>query len=229
MSTEARESKGQAWLVSRQSSTSLAGMRDAEDEAFPHGLAHERDLASRRTSRRGSSAIAFEDDEFHSPYQSRFASRSHSRSHSIAPGTRSNMLSPSERHDAGSYFDAHASMGPDFVNLDERLEELELAQDDDDEAAVRRLVRRGQANKGSWFENLMGWSLFSVEENEEDSEDESIDEDAISQGGRSVSWAARDIGALTSASSEHAPPPQKDEGAWNDAAWLLSVATKVMF
>ena len=35
--------------------------------------------------------------------------------------------------------------GPDFVNLDEKLEAISRDTDQDDEAAVRRLVRRGNA------------------------------------------------------------------------------------
>ncbi|CRK20657.1 hypothetical protein BN1723_002625 [Verticillium longisporum] len=58
LSSEAREYKGQTWLTSRASSTSLAGGRDAEEEAFEREVARERELAIRQGSRRGSGSSA---------------------------------------------------------------------------------------------------------------------------------------------------------------------------
>ncbi|CAK7209104.1 hypothetical protein SBRCBS47491_000324 [Sporothrix bragantina] len=64
VTSEARESKGQSWLTARASSTSLTGMRNAEEAedvaAFERELAREREYLdrisgnSRRGSRRGS-------------------------------------------------------------------------------------------------------------------------------------------------------------------------------
>jgi len=227
MSTEARESKGQAWLVSRQSSTSLAAMRDDDEEALEQELAQERELASRRASRRGSSAVG--DDEV-SIGGSRFASRAHSRSHSVAGLRSSNVLSPTAEG-ADSYFPDEAISGPDFVNLDEKLEELEQNTEQDDEAAVRRLVRYGQNGRGSWISNMIGWSLFSVEENDQDSddgEDESVNDTASQATGRSRS-SVRRLEGIYNVPEDRIPPPRKEEGAWGDASWLLSVATKVIF
>jgi hypothetical protein len=227
MTSEAREYKGQAWLVSRQSSTSLAGVRDAEDVAFEEELAREREMASRLTSRRGSSAHA---DDDASPHVSRFASRSNSRSRSH-PELRSNLLTPLDRPGDDSYFSGQEPIsGPDFVNLDEKLEELERDTSRDDEAAVRRLVKRGQAGTGSWISNVIGWSLFSVDEHEEDSEDgedESL-EGSVTQHGRSE-WPDRHFEGVSNVPDERLPPPKADQGGWQDAAWLLSVASKVMF
>lgn len=230
MSSEARESKGQTWLISRQSSTSLGGM-DPDDDAFENELARERELTSRHASRRGSIAPIEEDA---SPYASRFPSRSHSRSHSLAR-PRSLLHSPLELSTAaeGSYF-PHQEVdndlpGPDFVNLDERLEELEQDVSQDDEATVRRLVRKGQAGTGTWFGSV--WSLFSVEEDDEDSDEDSDEtpRDNETQFGRSRSWSSRNLEGITTVPEEQVPPPKADEGGWKDAAWLLSVATKVMF
>ncbi|KAK0386838.1 hypothetical protein NLU13_5151 [Sarocladium strictum] len=229
MSTEARESKGQAWLVSRQSSTSLGVMRDPDEEAFEEELQLERDLASRR----GSSAMA--DDDFVTPGGSRYQSRSQSRN-----GTRSRLLTPLERGDehGDSYFPRHDAgnhaSGPDFVNLDERLEALDTAAEQDDEDAVRRLVRRGQHGTGSWL-----WSFLSVEENDQDRSDDegSVDSFTGSRGstaaegqgtGRS-GWSGRHFEGVSNVPEERMPPPKADEGGWQDAAWLLSVASKVLF
>ncbi|KAF5025005.1 hypothetical protein F66182_2956 [Fusarium sp. NRRL 66182] len=230
MSSEARESKGQAWLISRQSSTSLAAM-DPDDDAFEAELARERGVASHRTSRRGSIAPMEEDA---SPYASRYPSRAHSRSHSLAR-PRSHLHSPLDHPAAAdeSYFpnqDVHNNVpGPDFVNLDERLEELEQDLPQDDEATVRRLVRKGQAGAGTWFGSV--WSLFSVDEDDEDTEDESEDSpaDGESQLSRTRSWSSRNLAGISTVPEERMPPPGTDEGGWRDAAWLLSVATKVMF
>ncbi|KAK2593966.1 hypothetical protein QQS21_008325 [Conoideocrella luteorostrata] len=232
LSSEAREYKGQAWLVSRQSSTSLAGMRDVDEEAFEHELAREREIASHRASRRGSSAMA---DDDATPNGSRFNSRFNSRKHSMAE-SRSLIGTPLDRPsiDEDSYFpsdEAIAIAGPDFVNLDERLEELERDTTQDDEATVRRLVRHGTAGKGSWISNVIGWSLFKVDETEEESEDDEddyMDEEELVRTGRG-SGSHKHFEGVLHAPMERLPPPTADEGGWKDAAWLLSVASKVMF
>ena len=233
MSTEAREFKGQAWLVSRQSSTSLAAMQDDDEEALEKELALERELASRRASRRGSSALADDDASGNgSRLASRFASRANSRSHSLAE-FRNSLLSPMGESD-DSYFPPHESgiSGPDFVNLDEKLEELERDTSQDDEAAVRWLMRYGQAGRDSWIGSMLGWSLFSVDEYDEDSDDDGEDEsieDAASQATGRSGWSSRHFEGISNVPDEKMPAPRKDEGAWGDAAWLLSVASKVMF
>lgn len=232
MSSEAREYKGQSWLISRQSSTSLAGMHDADEEAFEHELAREREITSRLTSRRGSVAV-FEEDA--SPYGSRFASRNHSRVHSRVHSRshslnrqRSSLLTPIDLSVEGSYFPHHDQLpGPDFVNLDEKLEELEQDTTQDDEAAIRRLVRRGQAGTGTWFGSV--WSLFAVEENDEESDESDSEDGSLSQMSRSRSLSTRNLAGLSNPPEERIPPPGVDEGGWRDAAWLLSVASKVMF
>ncbi|OHE97642.1 hypothetical protein CORC01_07057 [Colletotrichum orchidophilum] len=234
ISNENRESKGQAWLVSRQSSTSLTGMRDAEEEAFERELARERELTSRRSSRRGS--LADPDGAYtHSARPSRPGSRSASR-----VGTRSQMLTPMERHslDEG-YFPRHHDgedyiPGPDFVNLDEQLESFDFDTTQDDEAAVRKLVKDERAGGASWVGNILGWPLFAVEENEEESDDEDVDgefegeADEDGAHGLHRSWSARHFEGVISAPEERIPPPKANEGGWQDAAWLLSVATKVL-
>lgn len=193
---------------------------------------------SRRGSRRGSSSVA--NDDATPPYGSRFTSRFHSRAHSMADENRGHVGSPPALYRAasgnssgggseGSYFLEAA--GPDFVNLDERLEELEGDTTQEDEAAVRRQVRRGQSCKGSWISNVIGWSLFSVDENEEDSDDGDDDGDcgppAQTRPGRS-GWSARHFEGVSNAPLERIPPPAA-EGGWKDAAWLQSVDSKVVF
>ncbi|KAI6781537.1 uncharacterized protein J7T54_001500 [Emericellopsis cladophorae] len=229
MSTEAREYKGQSWLVSRQSSTSLAAMRDEDDEVLEEELVAERERASRLASRRGSSAALDEDagSRMGSRYVSRHASRAQSRSHSLA-GLRSAAMTPGDR-DGESYFPAEQE-GPDFVDLDERLEELEQDTSAADDAAVRRLVQYGTSGGASWISNMIGWRLFSVEENDGDSDEEvESSTDAASQTTGRSGLSSRHLEGMTNYSGENIQPPRKDETAWGDAAWLLGVATKVIF
>ncbi|KAK6825204.1 hypothetical protein PG990_003452 [Apiospora arundinis] len=234
ISTETRESKGQAWLTARISSTSLTGMRDTEEEAYKRELAREKELASRRGSRRGS-FTAPEDAllSLTSP-NSRLGSRSHSR-----VGSKSMLRTPLDRQQQDEGYFVHHEFttaeyvqGPDFVSLDEKLEAIEVDTTRADEATVRRLVKRGSAGMGSWMGNLIGFSLFSVEENDEESDDAEDDvsdaEEDESQLGRSPS--AGHLEDLSAASEPRIPPPKADDGAtsWQDAAWLLSVASKVL-
>lgn len=216
MSSEARESKGQAWLVSRQSSTSLAAMRNPEEDAFEQELVRER-----QASRRGSTAIA--DDEA-SPATSRRPSRFASRAQSL--DHRSAAMTPMDRN-GDSYFPADAISGPDFVNLDQKLEELERDDELDDEAAIRRLMREGKTLKGSWITNIIGWSLFEEDDGDDD-DSEGEDDETPNNGGRGTQ-TPRHIEGITNMPSVKLAPPKDGEGTWNDAAWLLSLASKVIF
>ncbi|PTB67786.1 hypothetical protein BBK36DRAFT_1193798 [Trichoderma citrinoviride] len=152
-------------------------------------------------------------------------------------GSRSQLMTPAERvADDGSYFpnQEESLAGPDFVDLDERLEELERDTLEDAEADVKRLMRRGTAGKASWMTSFMGWSLFSVDEHDEETDDDDdeseYDEslaDSRTQDDRNA-WLKRHVeGPLDP--EDFVPPPTADEGSWSDAAWLLSVASKVIF
>ncbi|RWA08796.1 hypothetical protein EKO27_g6309 [Xylaria grammica] len=221
ISSETRESKGQAWLVSRASSTSLTGARDADEEIYERELAREKELANRRNSRRGSIA-GFDEDIV--PPVSRYSSRSHSR-----VGSRSRMRTPLERGAQDGYFSQELTEedipGPDFVGLDEKLEAVELDTSKADEATIRRLVVRRSSGVGAWM-----WSLFAVEENDEDSDTadgEITDGETESQVPRSASTI--DFEGFSSPPESRVPPPKGEEGtSWQDAAWLLSVASKVL-
>lgn len=260
ISTETRESKGQAWLISRASSTSLAGMHDAEEEAFERELARERQElngyqslthsrhASRRGSRRNSVHNMDGEDSLSSPTYSRFGSRSHSRVGNMTPGgLNSGIESRRSLVFVEDYFNSNGSTptgiaeegheeaipGPDFVNLDEELEAA--AEEDsgvDDEAYVRKLVKGRHGAAGSWFSNVLGVKLFAVEEDGEESDDdgattesEEMDEAALRE--RRVSSLRRLEGANMTVDA-NIPPPKPDEGGWHDAAWLLTLASKVL-
>jgi len=77
---------------------------------------------------------------------------------------------------------------------------------------------------------MLGWSLFSVDEDGEDGDAESerqekseseLAEYSLRRGG--------DIEKLRDAHVSNIPPPKdEDSTGWQDAAWLLSVASKVL-
>ncbi|KAI1083927.1 hypothetical protein F5B20DRAFT_358907 [Whalleya microplaca] len=225
ISSETRESKGQAWLVSRESSTSLGGMRDAEEEAYERELAREKELASRQGSRRASLTNAEGDILPISRHGSRYGSRSGSR-----VGSRTRVMTPLERSMDEGYFGQELAGeepidGPDFVGLDETLEATEVDTSQADEATIRRLCSRKSAGLGAWM-----WSLFSVEENDEESDtadgettDGETEESHFSRSASTVSFEHR-----SSMQEEQFVPPKPDEGGWQDAAWLLSVASKIL-
>jgi hypothetical protein len=230
ISTGARESKGQAWLVSRASSTSLTARDDEDEEEEQWELARER--ASRMGSRRGS---ADADDEFspattRSQRGSRYGSRVQSRR-----GSRVNLFTPSELREVEEregYFDQGVYIAePDFVDVDEEVNEE--AQALQDEINIKRLAKTGTLGLGTWVERLMGWSLFAVEEDwdetdadNDDGDDERIDtEDTVNGEKSGEGWR---LERWEDHITEPLPPPGPDEGGWQDAAWLLSIATKVL-
>lgn len=242
MSTSARESKGQTWLVSRASSTSLTAQN--EDEELEQELARERT----RNSRRGSTVGAFDADDEFSPVTtrrslsfgpnagagskpaSRFPSRGNSRR-----GSRANLFTPLAMvaMEKEGYFnhkdfeDEEFVAEPDFVDVEDEGYEAE-DQAKNDEAVVRKLARENSTGLGGWMEHLLGWSLFAVEEDGEETEVEIIDEKA-EDSELSSRPSRKNLDEIVDGAKDPMPPLADDEaGGWQDAAWLLSVATKVL-
>ncbi|RDL38056.1 Uncharacterized protein BP5553_05489 [Venustampulla echinocandica] len=236
ISSSTRESKGQAWLVSRASSTSLTAQRDEEEEQFEHELARER---MARDSRRGSVDA---DDEF-SPITrrslsfssrsrpgSRFASRANSRR-----GSRAVLTPLADERDG--YFDVSnldkegLVVEPDFVDVDE--EEFEDEGGDEarmDEAVVRNLARASSAGLTGWVERMLGWSLFAVDEDDEDPDVDVVGE-KTEETELSSRLSRRHLrGGMEEVQTADVMPALRDDdaGGWQDAAWLLSVATRVL-
>jgi hypothetical protein len=96
-----------------------------------------------------------------------------------------------------------------------------------DEAVVKKLARASNSGLGGWVERMLGWSLFAVEEDGEETEPDTIDEKAEDS---EISSRASRRNVESATESEDAMPPLRDDeaGGWQDAAWLLSVATKVL-
>ena len=252
ISAEARESKGSSWLVSRASSISLAGAshdlyeRDdfclEEQErrwAARHAAAV---VASRRNSRGSASASTIASPGSYSRVGSQIMTPGEKRVRVLAEGEEEDYFGSGGAVEDGE--EEKALDGPDFVDLDEELEfpvdevEEELDTIAEDEAYVRRLLKKGDSGFAAWLASMFGVRLFSGFEDEEEGEDgeegeipEMGPDGRLLQGNRrtlSTSNLMR-IEGVTTALDSRVPPPQPDEGGWKDAAWLLNVAARVIF
>ncbi|KAF2635845.1 hypothetical protein P280DRAFT_165326 [Massarina eburnea CBS 473.64] len=261
---ETRDSKGQGWLVRRESSTSLVDQTgDYDEQANARHMAllsgeHLADVEynspfTPRMSRPGSHVQS----RVQSRMGSRMQSARQSRRGSVA-GSRADLImsarsnTPSARHSLEideSMFEDHVE--PDFVEADE--------DGDDDEEEVARLARERGFGLGNWMDRLIGWTLFDVDEDAEESEESEDDEEQDTfkpenmtkeelKLCREVEARRRKLEreAIIAASAVHAhdkpstppsdeagpsepkPPPDGEGGGWADAAWLFSVASKVI-
>lgn len=243
ISSSTRESKGQAWLVSRASSTSLTGERDDGEDELQRQLAWEREQLSGGGSRRGSTAGAFDADDEFSPVTTRRSlsfgqgnntgSRPPSR-FSSRRGSRAQLFTPLTGLERESYFDhkdfvrEEFMVEPDFVEPNDQTSEDEDVTKDD-EAVVRKLARASRLGLGGWVERMLGWSLFAVDEDGEETDIETSDEKAEDSELSSKTPRRAIDGSLGRCAEQTLPPPRDEEaGGWQDAAWLLSVATKVL-
>lgn len=228
--------------MSRASSTSLTAERDDDEEELEQQLARERTHSSRGYSRRGSTAGAFDADDEFSPVTTR-------RSLSFGPGTgpgsrprsrgsyansrrgsRGNLFTPLGGPSREGYFDQQEEFpaSPDFVDVEDPVFEEEV-DPEEDEAIVRKLARASSLGLGGWVERMLGWSLFAVDE-DGDETDLEISDEKVDDSEASSKSSRRTINGLMDVRPTEPLPPPKDEeaGGWQDAAWLLSVATKVM-
>jgi len=169
---------------------------------------------------------------------SRVASARNSRRGSRA-GSRMDFMmpldgrTPSVLAAEGAYFDdVDVAAEPDFVE-----QEDDGAVDDEE---ISRLAKLKGAGLGGLVDKLVGFSLFNVDEDAEDTEDEKEDETAEEAVQRKQTNLKRRREQLERAASSSAiattvraditgPPKQGEEGGWQDAAWLLSVASKVLY
>jgi Protein of unknown function (DUF3984) len=231
IASETRESKGQSWLTSRASSTSLVqqGDNDDFDDVFQRKTSEDGSGGSghhsRRASRVGSKAA------------SRVASAKQSRRGSRV-GSRVDFLTPYDTRTPGgvaieSYFEEELAMDPDFV---ENEDEEATAADEE----IQRLAKAQAFGLGGLVDRLMGWPLFNVDEDSEDEEKLKADETAeelqkrrqreLRKRKEQLARAASSS-AIATLPNEVVQPPrqnQEEQGGWNDVAWLLSVASKVV-
>lgn len=214
IASSTQESKGQSWLATRSSSTSLvdAGDEDGDEDVVAEGEVAD-DEFSPVLSRRESGS------RFASARSSRRGSRVESRvEFGMSVGGKV------VRGD-GAFVD-----GPDFV---EGIEEDD-GEGDVDETELRRLTSEKGFGLGGWVDRFIGWSLFRNEDEERVEGDGELDDrpaegDGLgSEGRRKRQENERVVWASTDEQIENVPPPGDCEGGWQDAAWLLGVASKVI-
>ena len=233
----------------KESSTSLVSPVDPSEQ-------RERD--ARHMARLSGESADIGDFPTFSPRTSRVGSRLQSRVGSRVPSARQSRRGsrvgsridlamsglPSARQSLDIEVD-ESPIEPDFVEADE--------DGPDDEEEVARLARERGFGLGGWVDALIGWTLFSVDEDGEVSSDE--DERQSSHLTRDEARLMREVEAkrrkmeresIIAASalkvqdkpSEDAgqvrievpkPPEGQEAGGWQDAAWLLSVASKALF
>jgi len=246
---ETRDSKGQGWLIRRESSTSLVGQSDEYEQHASHDARHVALLSGEH--------LAEADMQYFTPRLSRAASAMHSRVGSRVPSARTSRRGSrvSSRVDlvmsgiktpTGNFsLDMEEAafeegMEPDFVEDDEDSR--------DDEETVARLARERGFGLGGWMDRLIGWTLFSVnEDGEESSDDEDLDGSETASHvtldemrlrkevearrrklEREAIMAAAAVKSDEKAQNGETDSPNEEVGGWSDAAWLFSVASKVI-
>ncbi|KAF2834000.1 hypothetical protein CC86DRAFT_365743 [Ophiobolus disseminans] len=258
---ETRDSKGQGWLVRRESSTSL--VKDNDDDGSTHHDPKHMALMS------GEHINLDTDFPTFSPRMSRAGSRYQSRVGSRVPSARQSRRASrvGSRADLLMTPGASARHSLDLPSLDSHFMEPDFVDEHDDESSgdeeeVARLARERGFGLGSWMDRLIGWTLFDVDEDgeasdEEDDEDEDVSDRAFLPENmtreelrlrREVEAKRRKLEreSIIAASAlkakeeksieqEGSRPstsdslPPEEEGGWQDAAWLLSVASKALF
>ncbi|ORY12228.1 hypothetical protein BCR34DRAFT_305501 [Clohesyomyces aquaticus] len=266
---EMRENKGQSWLVRRESSTSLVGQADDYEihASHSHDRNHMALLSGEHLADDEYSPVTPRHSRMGSRIGSRVASARNSRRGSRV-GSRAELVmsagkAPHSRQslelDENVFADEDNIIEPDFVDDGES---------DGDEEEVARLARERGFGLGNWMDRLIGWTLFSVDEDGEDisSSEEEDDENEDTERSELTALEERKlrkeveakrkkmereaINAASAANLKDAKekaetenkarvedestgtsqqPTNDDGGGWQDAAWLLSVASKVMF
>ncbi|WPH00938.1 Hypothetical protein R9X50_00377200 [Acrodontium crateriforme] len=229
-----QESKGQSWLQSRESSTTVARMDSTDDD--------EDDQYEEMAELSASTARFHDESALTTPRVSKWGSRYGSRPPSHRASRRGSVASArtplagpgGSQEVATGYFDGvHVveAIEPDWVDR---------AGENSEDDEVARLSENRSFGLGSVVDKLMNFRLFKVDEREESTEDESEhrseDETEEEARQRMLTEAKRRREAkekLTASNTGNkaGPGTEQDEVAqgWQDAAWLFSVASKALF
>lgn len=149
----------------------------------------------------------------------------------VASGSRLQSARQSRRGSGGKESGGLVMVGPDFVNVEEEEEGVE---EDVDEGEMRRLV---MGRFGGTIDWAVGWMDFRGE-GEDEEEDAGVDQenrmkgelDPVELQKRLCKKKRRDDEATcgNNAKGLVRPPPEGNQASvWNDAKWLLGLATKI--
>lgn len=256
---ETRDSKGQGWLVRRESSTSLVGQSDEYEQHPSHDGRHMALLSGEHLADVEYSGFSPRMSRTGSRIQSRMGSRVQSARNSrrgSRVGSRVDMMMSSGPRTPGS---RHSLELEDAMFEEDMIEPdfVDEVESDGDEEEVARLAQERGFGLGGWMDRLIGWTLFSVDE---DGEESSEDEEDAGDGFRPESMTKEElklrreveakrrkleretiIAASAVRSEDRGKKPPEDAevsnseraandegGGWQDAAWLLGVASKVI-
>lgn len=232
-----QEAKGQSWLASRDSSTSLTHLESDDDDADIDDGYEEMAALSASQARSGTAlgptSARIRSPAWGSRYGSRSGSRRTSRRGSVT-SQRTPLAMTTAQPEGGDYFNCSSLVAPVQVEFDDPEEEG--TQETDPEREVARLSKTGSYGVGGIVDRLMNFNLFSVSEHEEATTDDehraNRTDDETKE--RHAAEAKR---AYEKAERRPAVPPAPsgndqdgDQARWqDDAAWLLSVASKAIF
>lgn len=209
------ESKGHTWLTTRMSSTNLVIASDDDDEGYEEMAALSATTAKLQTVDSEGQATPRPEK-----WGSRFGSRRTSRRGSLAGGART-PLAPSD-----DYFNQAtpaAQPAPVFVEDSE--------DDTEGEAELTELTKDRSFGLGPVVDRLMS-NLFSLPEGEETGTETGNESETPAEArARRVAEAKRRQQEKERLVAPPAPKPGDDDdkvGLWQDAGWLLGVASRVL-
>ena len=227
-----QESKGQSWLATRESSTSLAGLEPVEDDE---------DEQYEEMAAMSASTARFQYTGGHMSPVSTRTSRWGSRYGSRANSTRTSRLaSPTglrtpRRGEVAGYFDDHPMALP--AEEPSVLMDRDLTEQYEDQMEVERLTMTQSFGLGGLVDRVMNFKLFRGDEQGDTTDDEAgreaeaeTNEEATQRMAAEAERKRREKEKLVTQ-----PPPAPlgggkdgngEAGGWQDAAWLLSVASK---
>lgn len=226
-----QEDKGLSWLASRASSTALAPQESEDDEDDDQYEEMAKLSASTANlhlaSFDGGSPVSIRVSRWGSRYGSRSVSRRTSRMTSPV-GTRT-----PRRGSTPGYFDDYQPELPE-----EEPGFVDPKRDEEDHREVELLGSSNTFGLGNIVDRIMKFNLFQAEEGAE-----TTDDDTQTMANETAEEAKqRRLLEMKRRKEEkeklraHPPPAPLNNGAnegegggWQDAAWLLSVASKAMF
>ncbi|RKF75365.1 hypothetical protein GcM3_085009 [Golovinomyces cichoracearum] len=235
MISSAREAKGQDWLVSRASSTSIRRLQEDDHKEWERAYLRESEHQSKLSSARGSTL---------GDNSSGYSSPKRSMSMNISPTSRIENYPLSRRESKILSLNSPMTKEPDnyfewkdFSDENKFLQEPELLDTeyvcedeeaiDQDEAIVKDFSRAYNKGIGGWVEKILKRRLFTMDDEIDDIDTDDESEKVYSTDLSKPSLQSFDI--ATFPVDIDVPPAQDgDVSVWEDAVWFLNVAMKAL-